>query len=290
MQLLINIFFSLYSFIDIHYEDEVNRCLKMPAEYNTVVIRAKLAQKMYESATKEIKKCEKLVFEQHLQQQGWAAVMANLEDLTNEFKQRSQVILKTINDYLEKRPKYLEYLSTFPEDLMKLSTVPILNELLPSAQHDFHGFDEYFHDNVSYTGSTSADSGTSVGGSSSNSRNRESLSGCDSGGVVDSSSQMQGQLDTVISTNATNKSQEKSESQTIEPPKSRSLTLLQWISSKENHKSLDEMAKHCSKVLNKFDDNSIQKVKEAIKRTVDIAEQVNEIIFSTPEAISCLNY
>lgn len=265
----------LFTFADIHYEEEVNRCLNMPAEYNTVVIRAKLAQKMYESATKEIKKCEKLVFEQHLQQQGWAAVMANLEDLTNEFKQRSQVILTTINDYLEKRPKYLEYLDSFSEDLSKLSTVPILNELMP--QHDFHGFDEYFHDNVSYTGSTSADSGTSVGGSSSNSRNRESLSGCDSGGVGDSSSHMQGQLDTVIPTNSTPKLQiEKATSDlpANEPPRNRSLTLLQWISSKENNKSLDEMAKHCSKVLTKFDENSIQKVKEAIKRTIDIAEQV----------------
>lgn len=255
----------------------------MPAEYNTVVIRAKLAQKMHESATKEIKKCEKLVFEQHLQQQGWAAVMANLEDLTNEFKQRSQVILTTINDYLEKRPKYLDYLNSFPEDLAKLSTVPILNDLMPSAQHGFHGFDDFFHDNVSYTGSTSADSGTSVGGSSSNSRNRESLSGCDSGGVGDSSSQMQGQLDTVISTNSTAKLQNDkapSDLPANEPSKNRSLTLLQWISSKENHKSLDDMAKHCAKVLTKFDEKSIQKVKEAIKRTIDIAEQVRIIITS----------
>lgn len=267
---------------DIHYEDEVNRCLVLPAEYNTVVIRAKLAQKMCESATKEIKKCEKLVFEQHLQQQGWAAVMANLEDLTNEFKRRSELILNTINDYLEKRPRYLDYLSTFPGDLTKLSTVPILSELLPSAQHDFHGFDDFFHDNVSYTGSTSADSGTSVGGSSNNSRNRESLSGCDSGGVVDSSSQIQGQSDMVIPTNSAGKTHNEkgsNDSQTNEPPPppqptKRGLTLLQWISSKENHKSLDEMAKHCSKVLAKFDDASIQKVKEAIKRTIDIAEQV----------------
>lgn len=249
----------------------------MPAEYNTVVTRAKLAKNMYESATKEIKSCEKLVFEQHLQQQGWAAVMANLEDLTNEFKQRSQVILTTINDYLEKRPKYLDYLSTFPVDLMKLSTVPILNEMLPYAEHGFHGFDDYLQDTVSYTGSTSADSGTSVGGSSSKSCNRESLSGCDSGGVGDSSSQTQDkQLDTVIPINLTmGRIREKpSDLQTNEPPKTPSLTLLQWISSKENHKSLDEMAKHCAKVLAKFDDNSIQKVKDAIKRTVDIAEQV----------------
>ncbi|XP_031622941.1 RB1-inducible coiled-coil protein 1 isoform X2 [Contarinia nasturtii] len=270
----------------IKYEDEVSKCLKMPAEYNTVVIRAKLAQKMYDSATKEIKECERHVFDQHLQQQGWAAVMANLEDLTNEFKQRSQMILNTINDYLEKRPKYLDLLNSFPADLVELSTVPILSELLPCAQHDFHGFDEIFHDTVSYTGSTSADSGTSVGGSSSNSRNRESLSGCDSGGVGDSSSQTQGQIDTVISTDKTSAAaaaaatttttiQDKTsvDSHNNEAPKSRTLTLLQWISSKENHKALDEMAKHCGKVLTKFDENSIQKVKEGIKRTIDIAEQ-----------------
>lgn len=30
----------------------------------------------------EVEACEKLVHDQHLQQQGWAAVVANLEDIT----------------------------------------------------------------------------------------------------------------------------------------------------------------------------------------------------------------
>lgn len=30
----------------------------------------------------ELKACERLVHDQHLQQQGWAAVVANLEDIT----------------------------------------------------------------------------------------------------------------------------------------------------------------------------------------------------------------
>lgn len=277
--------------LDIHYEDEVNRCLVMPPEYNTVVIRAKLAQKMYESATKEIKICERLVFEQHLQQQGWAAVMANLEDLTNEFRQRNKDFLNTINDYVEQRPQYLDYLKAFPDDLTKLSTVPILTELMPSAQHEFHGFDEFFHDNVSYTGSTSADSGTSVGGSSSNSRNRESLTQTgDSGGIGDSSSQNQGQLDTVIPTKdsntttiatATDRNSENSE--IIEPQQIRTLTLLQWISSKENHKSLRDMAEDCTRVLNNFDANAIEKIKISIKRTLEFAEQVIiDLVFFDP--------
>lgn len=250
----------------------------MPAEYNTVVIRAKLAHKMYESATKEIKVCEKLVFEQHLQQQGWAAVMANLEDVTNEFKHRSQDFLNTINDYVERRPNYMEYLKSFPEDMMRLSTVPILGELMPRAQHDFHGFDEFFHDTVSYTGSTSADSGTSVGGGSRSSGNRESLTQTgDSGGVGDLSSQNQKQGDTVIPTNAaaTNDKEKTSSSTELnDQQQSRSLTLLQWISSKENHRSLRDMADDCSRVLHSFDENCIQKIKSGIEHTLKIAEQV----------------
>lgn len=262
----------MYQIADIYYEDEVNRSLCLPAEYNTVVVRAKLAHKMFESANKEIRVCEKLVFEQHLQQQGWAAVMANLEDLTNEFKHRSEDFLNTINDYVERRLNYIDYLKEFPNDLIKLSTVPILGELLPSAANDFHGFDEFFHGNVSYTGSTSADSGTSVGGSSSNSRNRESLTQTiDSGSVGDSSSQK-------INLNATDKklTAHVSDADVINaPPQHRGLTLLQWISSKENHKSLRDMADDCSRVLNSFDDAAIEKIKSGINRTLAVAEQVS---------------
>lgn len=251
----------------------MNRSLAMPAEYNTVVVRAKLAHKMFESATKEIKVCEKLVFEQHLQQQGWAAVMANLEDLSNEFKHRSRDFLNTINGYVDERPSYLEYLKAFPSDLNKLSTVPILSELLPNAQHDFHGFDDYFMDTVSYTGSTSADSGTSVGGSSSNSRNRESLiQTIDSGSVADSSSQKNL---TGSDKSQTTKVVDSAEPMTVEtPPPSRGATLLQWISSRENHKSLRDMAEDCSRVLLNFDEACIDKIKGGIERTREIAEQV----------------
>lgn len=250
----------------------MNDSLPLPAEYSTVVKRAKLAHKMFESATKEIKVCEKLVFEQHLQQQGWAAVMANLEDLTNEFKHRSRDFLTTINGYVDERPGYLEFLKAFPGDLAKLSTVPILGELLPNAQHDFHGFDEYFMDTVSYTGSTSADSGTSVGGSSSNSRNRESLiQTIDSGSVADSSSHK--------NLTGSDKSQTAkavdAEPVPPETPPSRGATLLQWISSRENHKSLRDMAEDCSRVLLNFDDACIDKIKSGIARTMEVAEQVS---------------
>lgn len=48
----------------------MKRSLNLPANYSTVYNRAQLAQKIHERAKEEIKICETLVYEQHLQQQG----------------------------------------------------------------------------------------------------------------------------------------------------------------------------------------------------------------------------
>jgi RB1-inducible coiled-coil protein 1 len=39
-------------------------------------------QQFHEVAREELKTCEQLVHDQHLQHQGWAAAVANLEDIT----------------------------------------------------------------------------------------------------------------------------------------------------------------------------------------------------------------
>lgn len=52
------------------FKEQVKRSLNLPANYSTVFNRAQLAQKIYEKAKDEIRICETLVYEQHLQQQG----------------------------------------------------------------------------------------------------------------------------------------------------------------------------------------------------------------------------
>lgn len=271
-------FFFLLTQIETHYEEEVNRCLQMPAEYNTVVVRAKVAQKMYESATKEIKICEKLVFEQHLQQQGWAAVMANLEDLTNEFKQRRTDFLNTINDYVEQRPNYLSYLESFQDDLTKLSTVPILNEILPSAHDDFHGFDEYFQDNVSLAGSAGARSaGSNRGATSSSSTTTtagtntqsDESSHSETGAAAQNAQQIGVEQQPTSDADAQPELESSDQKQ-----QQRNLTLLQWISTKENHRSLTDMAEDCARVLKHFDDTAIKNIKGTIDQVLKNAEKV----------------
>lgn len=258
----------------------------MPAEYNTVVVRAKVAQKMYESATKEIKVCEKLVFEQHLQQQGWAAVMANLEDLTNEFKHRTADFLNTINDYVEQRPNYLSYLETFQDDLTKLSTVPILGEILPRAHDDFHGFDEYFQDTVSLAGSAGAGSAGSNRGVTSSSSTAAATQSDESSHseTVAVAQNVHADGEQATTDAVAQAAGQELESSDQKQQQQRSLTLLQWISTRENHRSLQDMAEDCSRVLTHFDDTAIKNIKGTIDQVLKNAEKVGGCGESTRSA------
>lgn len=52
-----------------------------------------------------------------------------------------------------------------------------------------------------------------------------------------------------------------------------SLTLLQWISSSENQKSLKRMAENCTRELDVFDKNVMSTLKEEIEKTVENARR-----------------
>lgn len=99
-----------YCFSDTDLNAEVDRCLELRAEYKTVVQRAQLAQTFFDLGKKELTFCDKLVHEQHLQHQGWMAVIANMEDITTEFQERCNDFDKVFKDHIEKRMEYKDYL------------------------------------------------------------------------------------------------------------------------------------------------------------------------------------
>lgn len=82
----------------------------MRAEYKTIVIRAQLAQTFYDMGREEVKLCDKLVHEQHLQHLGWMAVIANMEDITVLFQERCSDFDKVFKDHIERRMEYKDYL------------------------------------------------------------------------------------------------------------------------------------------------------------------------------------
>lgn len=97
-------------FSDTDLKAEVEACLELPPTYNTVVRRAQLAQQICEMGREELKICEKLVHEQHLQHQGWTSVIANMEDITSEFEKRAENYIKRFEEHMERRVEYKDYL------------------------------------------------------------------------------------------------------------------------------------------------------------------------------------
>ncbi|XP_013791156.1 RB1-inducible coiled-coil protein 1-like, partial [Limulus polyphemus] len=117
----------------------VDSCIDMPPTYETVVHRAQLAQQFHDLAKKQTSTCEKLVHDQHLQQQGWAAVVANLDDITSAFRNRTQLFVQNFNQYLKTRGYHVEILHNFSHHLSLLSKIPVLPALLSDIPHHVEG-------------------------------------------------------------------------------------------------------------------------------------------------------
>ncbi|XP_060577554.1 RB1-inducible coiled-coil protein 1-like isoform X3 [Ruditapes philippinarum] len=118
---------------DIDLQGQVEGSLLMPPAYETVVSRAQLALQFQDVDTEELKACERLIHDQHLQQQGWAAVVANLEDVTSELQNRSETFHETYKQYLEDRQSYRDLITSVTESLQLLSKIPVIPSLVRSC-------------------------------------------------------------------------------------------------------------------------------------------------------------
>ncbi|KAK3089239.1 hypothetical protein FSP39_002034 [Pinctada imbricata] len=118
---------------DMDISSQVEGSLLLAPTYSTVISRTQLALQVSEADREEIMACEKLVHDQHLQQQGWAAVVANLEDITVALRHRSDIFAESFTEYLSKREVYLETLQSVSTSLDLLSKIPVLPCLLQAV-------------------------------------------------------------------------------------------------------------------------------------------------------------
>ncbi|XP_056377889.1 RB1-inducible coiled-coil protein 1 isoform X2 [Hyla sarda] len=105
-------------------ELKVEESLMMPAVFHTVASRTQLAVEMYEVAKKLCSFCEGLVHDEHLQHQGWAAIMANLEDCTHSYQ---KLLFKFDNAYL----KYIQSVDDIKMKLTNLGTAVSVMAKIP---------------------------------------------------------------------------------------------------------------------------------------------------------------
>ncbi|KAF6100847.1 RB1 inducible coiled-coil 1 [Phyllostomus discolor] len=105
-------------------EIKVEESLMMPAVFHTVASRTQLAVEMYEVAKKLSSFCESLVHDEHLQHQGWAAIMANLEDCSNSYQ---KLLVKFENIY----SNYLQSIEDIKLKLTHLGTAVSVMAKIP---------------------------------------------------------------------------------------------------------------------------------------------------------------
>ncbi|CAH0749126.1 unnamed protein product [Diatraea saccharalis] len=122
----------------------VEKCCSMPPTVQTVLNCTNLAQQFSELAHEVSRSCEQLVHEQHLQHQGWAAVVANLDDIYIEFCERSRNFKESFRKHRLKKEEYHEKLNALNEVLEALGKIPILPALQLNAEaHRFSAFDVF---------------------------------------------------------------------------------------------------------------------------------------------------
>ncbi|XP_014479300.1 PREDICTED: RB1-inducible coiled-coil protein 1 isoform X2 [Dinoponera quadriceps] len=194
---------------DVDLHSQIENSLSMPAAYQTLVSRANLAQQCCALAREQTKICERLVHDQHLQQQGWAAVVANLEDITQMFQSRADQFQHSFALYLAERQQHMELLDNFSTDLGTLAKIPILPALRVHAEGFLNPDDQ--------------------------------------------------------------------PSESSEPALSEGteevLSLLRWISAKDNQSSLEQVADQCSRGLEQFDERVMQSLKAEVNAAIDNANK-----------------
>ncbi|XP_070775142.1 RB1-inducible coiled-coil protein 1 isoform X1 [Enoplosus armatus] len=112
--------FSIESEIQVKVEES----LLMPAVFHTVASRTQLALEMFEVANKLSSFCERLVHDEHLQHQGWAAIMANLDDCTLSYQ---KLLMKFDTAYIN----YQRDLEEIKVKLTKLGTAVSVMARIP---------------------------------------------------------------------------------------------------------------------------------------------------------------
>ncbi|OQV20469.1 RB1-inducible coiled-coil protein 1 [Hypsibius exemplaris] len=115
-------------------KESVEAVTNLPPNFNSIVSRTQLAQQYHDFARELNKQCSLLVQEQHLQHQGWQAVMANLDDVISAFKKRLEKFQATFESYLTGRNDKLQHLMSFNEDLEILSKLPLFPSLIRVSQ------------------------------------------------------------------------------------------------------------------------------------------------------------
>ncbi|XP_032454954.1 RB1-inducible coiled-coil protein 1 isoform X7 [Nasonia vitripennis] len=220
---------------DIDLQTQIDASLALPATYQTLVARAQLAQQCCALARDQTRICERLVHDQHLQQQGWAAVVANLEDITQTFQNRAEILQQNFAIYLTERQQHMDLLANFNADLQTLEKIPILPALRAQAEGLLSPDEQQSEQQQPQQQAQQQPEATSTAA------------------IVEA-----------VAVAATAAQETSSKAADV-------LSLLKWISAKDNQSSLEQVADQCSRGLEQFDERVMEALKNEVSSAIEAA-------------------
>lgn len=238
---------------DADMTEMIESCMSMQPSLDTLVARTELAADLNQQAINQKEVCERLVHDQHLQQQGWAAVTANLEDLTRAFKNKAEMLMLLFSDFVKSKPNNRELLNKFGDDIHHLENIPILPTLIESNRL------------INLATSTQRNSPSSVSTSTSNktkitSTNTSTLS-TPSPTTNDPTTSSN---DLAIPSTSSSQTPVPQQQQ-LSNSEDSSITLRQWIDYHDNHNTLERLIELCWRGLERFTEANAEQIKQDVQ-------------------------
>uniref|UniRef100_A0A182RUR3 RB1-inducible coiled-coil protein 1 n=1 Tax=Anopheles funestus TaxID=62324 RepID=A0A182RUR3_ANOFN len=259
---------------EVDLEGLVRKSLELPISFPTLAARAQLAQKIYEMGREELRRCEALVHEQHLQQQGWAAVVANMEDTIKEFQERCEYFNRYYEEQLRMHEEQMDILHNFDKSLQQLADIPILSSLMENAESRPYGvFDEVFNPSVTTNSGASRTASNNeqsehVGSESTNQPQTDGNINDEPATQSAHSSELQ-KPDVIDIGEATTTAQGATDEIGLtELERAKGISLLDWISAMEGQLTLKRMAEECRLNIDKFNRAQLINLNERIDKAV----------------------
>ncbi|KAI2648830.1 RB1-inducible coiled-coil protein 1 [Labeo rohita] len=267
--------------IENEMELKVEESLMMPAVFHTVASRTQLAVEMFEVAKKLCLFCERLVHDEHLQHQGWAAIMANLDDCTLSYQRLLMKFDTAYTNYQQDFEDIKLKLTKLGTAVSVMAKIPLLEcltrqsyrESLEKSSSPHPRTDEEDENGDEEVGETSTQSAILCPADSQ--KNRKSPSPVSASGEASSqaSSSPQDRLKSNCNLKAALEEEEESPERGATP--SFNVTLLDWINVQDRPNDVESVVRKCFDSINRLDPRIIQPFLTECRETITKLDNQN---------------
>uniref|UniRef100_A0A8C1K7H8 RB1-inducible coiled-coil protein 1 n=1 Tax=Cyprinus carpio TaxID=7962 RepID=A0A8C1K7H8_CYPCA len=262
--------------IENEMELKVEESLMMPAVFHTVASRTQLAVEMFEVAKKLCLFCERLVHDEHLQHQGWAAIMANLDDCTLSYQKLLMKFDTAYTNYQQDFEDIKLKLTKLGTAVSVMAKIPLLESLTRQSYRESLEKSSSPHPRTTdedenedeEVGETSTQSAISH-------KNRKSPSPVSASGEASSQASFspQDRLKSSCSLKAALEEEEESPERGAAP--SFNVTLLDWINVQDRPNDVESVVRKCFDSINRLDPRIIQPFLSECRETITKLDNQN---------------